>query len=1787
MYTNSLLLVRIISLLLVVLVFLVTTACSSGDSNVTTHKNVAGGVSLPKALKTALPDNGTLTAYIRVNGGQRQQMSLDGDNAIINISGLTPGSHTFTVEFEFVFNASPNKPFILASATKTHNLSTGNNTLNIAETDYDIERFDEDSDGQSNLDELKNKTNPFAGFSITAISGSTSENATTASFTVVLTIAPTAAVTIGITSSNTTEGSVDKTSVSFDTINWNIAQMITVTGVDDSSADGDIHYAIILAAATSTDTNYNGLKPSDVSVTNIDDDAAEFSISTLSGNTTETGSTATFSVSLSSQPAADVTIGISSSDTTEGTVDKTSLTFTPDDWNTTQIVTVTGVDDRLADGNQAFFIQLAAATSSDAQFDGQNPPDVSVINIDNDRPEFNISPISSNTAEDGISATFTAQLATQPTANVIIGVSSSDTTEGMVDQASITFNGDNWNIPQIITVTGVDDNVDDGDKSYDILLSAAISDDAGYNGQKPDDVAVINTDNDASPTVVLKVDKTSITEADGVAIATVTLSGLSTEDVIVNLSYSGTSTAGQDYTPPTSISIPAGNTTATATITARQDNLDEEDETIMIDIRSVSNGMESEPQQITITIIDDDQPPTLTLSINTASPLAEAAGTANLTATLSEKSGRAVTVKLIYSGTATAGADYNKSDAITIAAGNTFAQAAITAIDDTLDEQDESIIVDIDTVTNGVEVTPQQVTASIIDNDAIPAITFATDSQSVAEDVGTATLPVTLTAKSGFDISAPFTVSGTATGGGTDHNLANGEITIPAGQASSTITFTVQDDALDEASETVIVTLGAPVNATMGTTLTHSITITDNDDSLEGTVSGSTGTNGAQVTIYTFGDPTPVRLGSAVTDETGAYSVGIRSHSRPILIEVSGGSYLEQASGKAIRLSEGQNIRAVAFYQSQQPLNVIVTPLTHLATALAEHNLGKGLNTTQAIENAYSDVNAFFAIDTQSVLPLDITDQSNAQSNLNDAALYGFYLAGVSNWTAWANTKNQVEPHTVYTSMGLAQIAYNDIRADGLLNGVGTNKAGTAQMSLAVGVVPLDADAYRAAFSLHMLAIANGANNKTRIQVNDLKASAELIAERTNPLLGASTPFNLSKQTPVITLTQAVDGYYSGTFSFNVNIGGFLGAERIDISVDSASVGSLSPPTTPLTIDTTNHADGEHQIGLTAVDILGNSESFNFQARFDNTAPVIDVTSAPATNQSTIQLTGNYTDNVAGVQSVQAMEQQATLLDDGTWSTDVQIAPGKNTIPIRVIDLAGNQYNTETVVYLDTIPPTIDSTDKHSQARFSNSDGSFFELVLQDSNPTTPLFLETTTVDLDGVPINRQALNNNTIPFFAFSVTDLMGPDATTAPDKITVRTQYEKNGEIVTDFRELAVVDNEYLVPLVSETLAPNWHQSAPLDNHQIKIEVSDSVGNLSQATFDFRADIYIPETFVTNTNIDVRDLINGVFDDTDFGDRATLNNREFPSSTYTFTNNTGKAFYINPSDSSAHTVEQRVEQLVREHLYQQRASTEWQVGLMNKSDPCPEFIEWKTKTSIYNWTGSAWQLEQVPPSSLGKRQPITSDALPSPAPATAWVDTPDFDQDFIPTSSKTGPNYTSYEFDYVESPTSFTPAAYVTNWIRENNATPPITCPTKRFFQQRQVFANESVIGYPKGTLSEIVVPDTPDFSSSNFTVLNNNTEAFITAVDGWYRIPAGDSITVTKLFTTPALTLHNDDISNVETFDSYTPNLNDKAITWQVNRNLAIAIRHDAGEANIPNMPERSMNTGAGAMNYAISR
>src|SRR5690606_15899595 len=119
----------------------------------------------------------------------------------------------------------------------------------------------------------------------------------------------------------------------------------TVTGVNDDSVDGTVAYTIVTAAATSSDPNYNGFNAADVSVTNTDNDTAGINVNPTTGLiTSEAGGTDTFTVVLNSQPTANVTINLTSSDTTEGTPGA-ALTFTSANWNNPQTVTVTGVND--------------------------------------------------------------------------------------------------------------------------------------------------------------------------------------------------------------------------------------------------------------------------------------------------------------------------------------------------------------------------------------------------------------------------------------------------------------------------------------------------------------------------------------------------------------------------------------------------------------------------------------------------------------------------------------------------------------------------------------------------------------------------------------------------------------------------------------------------------------------------------------------------------------------------------------------------------------------------------------------------------------------------------------------------------------------------------------------------------------------------------------------------------------------------------------------------------------------------------------------------------------------------------------------------------------------------------------------------------------------------------------------------------------------------------------------------------------------------------------------------
>jgi hypothetical protein len=324
----------------------------------------------------------------------------------------------------------------------------------------------------------------------------TSEGGGTASFTVVLNSEPTAPVSIPVTSGAPDEGVVTAPvggALTFTAANWAVPQTVTLTGQDDAVQDGDQTYAVRLGPIASADATYAAITIPDESATNNDDDSVGIIVNPLGPlSTNEAGATATFTVVLRSQPTAPVALAVASDDTTEATVAPGTLTFTVDNWNQPQTVTVTGQNDFVADRNQPFAIEIGPAVSADPLYDTMAVPDVLGTNADDDTPGFIVSKTNIVTFEFEVADTFTVRLTSEPTASVTIDVDSTVPGEALAAPTELTFTAANWNVPQTVTVTGQDDPVLDGNQAYVIELGAGVSADLDYSGFNPTDVNGLN-----------------------------------------------------------------------------------------------------------------------------------------------------------------------------------------------------------------------------------------------------------------------------------------------------------------------------------------------------------------------------------------------------------------------------------------------------------------------------------------------------------------------------------------------------------------------------------------------------------------------------------------------------------------------------------------------------------------------------------------------------------------------------------------------------------------------------------------------------------------------------------------------------------------------------------------------------------------------------------------------------------------------------------------------------------------------------------------------------------------------------------------------------------------------------------------------------------------------------------------------------------------------------------------------------------------------------------------------
>ncbi|GIK62226.1 MAG: hypothetical protein BroJett018_00200 [Chloroflexota bacterium] len=675
---------------------------------------------------------------------------------------------------------------------------------------------------------------------------------TTLTFTVSLTNPSSQTVSVSFTSANgtaTTPADYSVTTTSPLTFNPGVTtQTIAVDIVTDALDENNETFTVTLTGATNA--TLDPVVANTIGVGTINDDDATPTVSINDVAVTEgTGGTTTltFTVTLSAVSGLNVSVPFTSADGTATTpADYSVTTGSPINIAaglTTQTIAVDIVTDALDEPNEDFTVTLQTPTNADLDPVVANTIGVGTINDDDAAPTVSINDVAvtEGTGPGTTTLTYTVTLSAASGFTVTVPFTAADVSATSPGDYSVTTISPLTFNPGVTTqnilVDIVRDATDEPNETFEVTLGAPTN--ATLDPVVANTIGVGTINNDDGPPLV-SINDVTVNEAAGTLTFTVSLSASSGLPVTVPFtSANGTATTPADYSVVTisPLTFTPGDTSEAITVNIVNDTLDEDDETFTVTLQTPTNAvLDPTPgNEIgTGTITDNDASPTVSIDDVTAN---ESTGTLTFTVTLSAVSGRTVTVPFVSAnGTATTPADYSVAtiSPLTFTAGVTTQNVTVNLVNDTLDEDDETFTVTLQTPTNAdLDPTPGNEigTGTITDNDTPPTVSI--DDVTVNESAGTLTFTVTLSTVSGRTVTVPFTSTpGTATTPA-DYSVATvSPLTFTAGTTTQTITVNIVNDTLDENSEDFTVTLQTPTNADLDPVVANTIgvgTITDND----------------------------------------------------------------------------------------------------------------------------------------------------------------------------------------------------------------------------------------------------------------------------------------------------------------------------------------------------------------------------------------------------------------------------------------------------------------------------------------------------------------------------------------------------------------------------------------------------------------------------------------------------------------------------------------------------------------------------------------------------------------------------------------------------------------------------------------------------------------------------------------------------------------------------------------------------------------------------------------------
>ncbi len=389
--------------------------------------------------------------------------------------------------------------------------------------------------------------------------------------------------------------------------------------------------------------------------------------------------------------------------------------------NLTGTATITTVSDQLVESDETVIVDIVSVLNA---VENGNQQVITTL-LDDDTAMLRVTR-GNNCYENGPDGSFLIITDKRFDKDVKVDISVQGTATSVSDYSIIPFtqvfpsNTDTLTIP----VRGMDDS--ESEINEYVILNLLRTDYAKVGiAPAPDSIATITLFDDDMPLVTLTQSVSTFAEASGQNVLTATLNKVHYDDVVVTLgaNISGTASPVTDFMLPATITIPAGSITGTATISAVPDQVVERDETIVVDILSVVNGIENGTQQLTSTLVDDD---VAVISVVSATPIAEGFNLGLFTLKTDKQFDFDVRVDFTLSGDATEGVDYQPAPmgrTIIFPKNTDSTVFLVPLLDDMLIEEDEQIVLALTATSESdvhIAAGPDAVAAiTIIDNEQI------------------------------------------------------------------------------------------------------------------------------------------------------------------------------------------------------------------------------------------------------------------------------------------------------------------------------------------------------------------------------------------------------------------------------------------------------------------------------------------------------------------------------------------------------------------------------------------------------------------------------------------------------------------------------------------------------------------------------------------------------------------------------------------------------------------------------------------------------------------------------------------------------------------------------------------------------------------------------------------------------------------------------------------------------------------------------------------------------------